>query len=428
MGGTIIMSQKEIQRSGIIAKALNKRLSKTDASKLLHLSYRQTLRIVEKVKNNGLEALVHRNRGKSSNKKFPQEFMENILCLHQQYYYDCGPTFTAELLSKRNNIKISKESLRQLFINCDIPYTTRKINSAPCHVWREPKQHIGELVQIDGSHHAWLRLSPDLTLCLIASIDDASRTVFARFYEYEGTFPILDFSKRFIQKFGLPHAVYLDRHSTYKTTREASVDEELRSLQPETQFQRVMRSLGVQVIAAGSPQAKGRVERLFGTLQTRLIIELRLAGISSLEQANLFLDPFLPEFNAQFAKQPKNPTSFYKPLPPDFDSKWIFSIEDKRIIAPDFTIRWNNRLFLLLNPTISLKRRQVVINQAINGSLRFSTKDKILSVKEITQQHLEIAKANRKYLQKIARQCAIKSNKKSWMDQYYLSGQRNFYS
>lgn len=428
MQENIIMSKTELSRIEIVQQVLSKRLKQTEAAKTMRISYRQINRIVSNVKKYGSHAIIHKNRGKSSKSKLPSDLVKEIICIYEQLYPDFGPTFACEKLYENHDISISKESLRKILIQHSIPYPTRKTYSAQCHLWRERKHHIGELIQIDGSHHKWLFPNSEQEFCLIASIDDATGTIFAKFYEYEGTFPILDFSKCFINKFGIPLAMYLDRHSTYKTNRHASVDEELRSIDPETQFQRVMRSIGIETIHARSPQAKGRIERLFLTLQDRLIKEMKLRSISSIAEANAFLDEFLPLFNSKFSKAPKQPASFFKPVPKDFDYKRTFSIQFERTIAPDFTIRFFNRLFRLINPSIALKRRKVIVQQALDGSIRISTKDRIITVSEITEQDLETAKRNRKQLEKLAKEFAYNKSKKSWMDKRYLIQSYSFYT
>ncbi|MBU0651230.1 ISNCY family transposase [bacterium] len=361
--------------------------------------------------------------------KFPQTFINKIISIYKKYYYDFGPTFACEKLLELNNISISKESLRKILKSNNIPYPTRKSNRSVCHVWRERKDHFGEMVQLDGSPHHWFENRLDQELCLMIYIDDATNEVYARFYEYEGTFPALDSLMRFIKLYGIPKSIYLDKHSTYLTTREPSVDELLKAKRAETQFAKVCSSLHIELIFAHSPQAKGRVERAGETLQDRLVKELRLNNISNIKDANDFLDTtFLPKHNSKFARLPKSNISLFKPIPNNFDFKWSFVISDTRTIAPDFTISWQNRLFLLLNRTISMKHKKVLIKQSLDGELQISTKDKVLRFQEITEKDLQRAKHNQKQLQKLAKHCNYKKSKKSYMDKFYISNHRNFYS
>jgi len=278
------------------------------------------------------------------------------------------------------------------------------------------------MIQIDGSHHRWLENRLDQEFCLMAFVDDATGQLFGRFYEDEGIFPILDSFLAFVRRYGIPRSVYLDRHSTYKTTRQPSVDEQLSDTHPLTQFERVMKSLGVLVIHARSPQAKGRVERCFQTLQDRFVKEMRLAGIQTISAANDFLKAYLPDYNKRFSVAPKNKNKLFEKVPASYDLKWTFAVSDTRTIGNDFTIRWNNRLFLLLDPSLTLKGLKVEIKQALNGDLRFSThQNKILAVKEISEHDLRRSKNNRPPLSDLLKQkdCHPKS-KKSWMDGFYF--------
>ena len=210
---------------------------------------------------------------------------------------------TYEKLAEAHGIKISTESVRQILIAEGL-HKAKVQKDKGVHVWRERKHHAGEMVQIDGSHHRWLEGRLDQEFCLMAYIDDATSKVFARFYEYEGVLPVLDSFEGFVRENGIPISVYLDRHSTYKVNRKTTIEEDLEGEGALTQFQLVMKQLGVKVIYARSPQAKGRVERLFETLQDRLVKELRLAGVTTIEGANEFLIPYLEKHNSQFQFTP----------------------------------------------------------------------------------------------------------------------------
>lgn len=416
----IIMSHKEIQRAEIITKVIHNRLLQTEASNILKLSYRQTNRLVNKVRRKGIKALAHGNRGKASKRKIPIDIQNRIINIYKEKYPDFGPTFACEKLIENHQIKISNEKLRQMLIENHI-WTTRKNKNKECHVWRERRHHFGELTQIDGSPHRWLEDRLDQEFCLIGFIDDATGDFFGKFYEYEGIFPVFDCLAEYIVVYGIPRAAYLDRHSTYRTTRQPTIDEQLRDKQPLTQYERAMKELEVEVIHAYSPQAKGRVERVFETLQDRLIKEMRLAGIATIPDANKFLKTYLPKHNKKFAIPPKNNQSLFRPLPKHIDLKWLLAIKDERVVGNDYTIRWCNRVFLISNPTQTLRKKKIIIRQALNGNLQFSTKNKILSVKEITEQALINARSAQKEMIKILQQKSFHPKaKKSWMDGFYI--------
>ncbi|MEA3378995.1 MAG: ISNCY family transposase [Nanoarchaeota archaeon] len=414
------MSKRELTRSAICQRVLSKEINIKDASVLMNISYRHAKRIVQKYKAKGASGLAHGNRGRKSNRKMHLKIEQQIIRLYDAKYSDFRPTFFNEKLFEIHNIKTSKETVRKILIKNDRWSVKKSNRQSTCHVWREPKAHIGEMVQFDGSHHRWFEKRLDQEICLMGFTDDANSHVFAKFYEYEGTFPVLDACQTFIKKYGAPKSWYIDKHSTYKINRQATVDEQLRDSHAKTQFEQVMKDVNVEVIHAHSPQAKGRVERLFQTLQDRLVKELRLANIKTITEANKFLESYLPKFNKKFSKVAREKSSYYQGMPKNFDYKWTFSIRDSRTITNDFTIRWKNRMFLITNQTITLKNKKVQIKQALNGELRFEIKNKILQTKEITEKDYRVAKKQQKEMINILKRKDAKKAKKSWMDDFYI--------
>ena len=427
MEDKILMSKQELDRVKYIEMAIEKQITQEDAAKFIGLGYRQTKRIIKKVKANGIESIVHGNRGKQSPKQISDEIKNKITKIYQLKYPDFGPTFACEKLSEIDSINLSKETLRKILIDKGI-WTVRKRKTEQLHIWRERKARAGELVQLDGSHHRWLENRLDQEFCLMAYIDDATGNICAKFYDYEGIMPAFDSLIQYATKYGFPHSLYLDRHSTYKTTRDASVDEQLKKEQSATQFEKVMKRINVKVIHAYSPQAKGRVERLFETLQDRLVKEMRLANICTIKAANKFLMTYLQVHNKKFSKSPKSSVSMHHKVPDDFDYKWTFAIQDSRSISKDYTIWWMNRLFLVKNPTLSLKGAKILIKQALNGDLRFETKTKILTVKEITEKDITLIKNERKRIKKVLATPTYKKSKKSWMDNFYIGNPKAAFS
>ena len=397
----ITMSRKELRRLPIIHKAMDKRLSQVKAAEMLDLSDRQIRRIIRKIEAGGDPAIVHANRGKESPFRFPEEHERKIMDVVEKRYYDFGPTFAAEKLLECEKIKISKEKLRQLMISHEINYPRRKKKGA-IHQWRERKHHRGEMIQMDGSDHDWLE-GRGPKLALMGYIDDASNTVFGRFYGYEGTFPAMDSLKRYLSIYGIPFSFYVDRHSTYKTTRQPNLEEDLKGEFAKTQFARLLKELDVKVIFARSPQAKGRIERSFETLQDRLVKELRLAGISSLEQANAFLDKYLPKYNARFAIKPFRKTNLHRAAPKTLNLDEIFCIKEYRTIGNGFTCQWRNRLFLIKNPSITMKKQRVCIMEHFDGKLTLKIKDKYLSFVEVTQEDIQAIDRDNKAAKKLIR-------------------------
>jgi len=395
----ITMSRKELRRLPIIHKTMDKRLTQVKAAEMLDLCDRQIRRIIGKIKADGDPAIVHGNRGKESPFKLSGRREEKIMSIVEKRYYDFGPTFAAEKLLECEKIKISKEKLRQLMISHKIDYPRRK-KKGKIHQWRERKHCRGEMIQMDGSDHNWLE-GRGPKLVLMGYIDDASNTVFGRFYSYEGTFPAMDSFKRYIFIYGIPFSFYVDRHSTYKTTRQPNLEENLKGEFAKTQFARLLNELDVKPIFARSPQAKGRIERSFETLQDRLVKELRLAGVSNLEQANAFLDKYLPKYNARFAIKPFKKSNLHRAIPKNLKLDEIFCIKEYRTISNGFTCQWRNRLFLIKNPSITMKKQRVCIMEHFNNKITLKLKNKLLSFIEVTRKDIQDIEQDNKSAQKL---------------------------
>lgn len=401
----ITMSKKELKRLPIIHKVMEKRVLQLKAAEILGITDRQIRRIVDKIKKGGDQAIVHKNRGKVSPFKISKGKEDRIISIVEKEYYDFGPTLAAEKLLERNKIKICREKLRQLMISHDIWHPKKGKKGRP-HPWRERKHYRGEMIQMDGSNHDWLEgRGPKMDL--MGHTDDASSEVYARFYEYEGTFSAMDSFRRYIHKYGIPFSLYIDRHSTYKTTRQPNIDEELRGEYAKTQFVRALKEIGTEPISAFSPQAKGRIERTFGTFQDRLVKELRLAKISSLEEANKFLESYLPKYNARFAKKPFKRANLHKPIPRNLNLDEILCIKEYRTISNGYTLQWKNRIFLIKNPSITMKRQRVCIMQDFKGKLTLKLKNKYLSYVEVTSKDLQAIAKTQKATQKLIKKARI---------------------
>jgi transposase len=269
-------------------------LNQVEAAEILSLSSRQIRRIVRRVKKEGQRGIVHRSRGRPSNRKIADQLKEKVIKLYRKSYQDFGPTLATEKLLERDGVSISDEALRRWLIESGDWKRSRRRRKH--RQWRERKGHPGEMVQMDGSHHAWFEDRGEPCV-LMGYIEDARGDAFGRFYDYEGTMPAMDSFKRYIRKRGLPLQVYLDGHSTYKSTAKPTIEEQLEGVEPLSEFERALKELGVEVSHAHSPQAKGRIERLFRTFQDRVIKEMRLRGIKTIEEGNKFLEAYLPIYN-----------------------------------------------------------------------------------------------------------------------------------
>jgi hypothetical protein len=236
------------------------------------------------------------------------------------------------------------------------------------------------MVQIDGSHHDWLE-GRGPKLVLMGYIDDATNTVHARFYDHEGTRPAFDSFQRYLRRYGIPSSVYVDQHSTYKAIQPLSLEAQLQGLQrAPSQFERALSELGVEVIHAHSPAAKGRIERLFGTLQDRLLKEMRLQGIKSQDQANIFLQHYLPQHNRRFRVRPAQAANLHRPLPRGLDLNSILCLKTQRCLNSDSTLAHGGKLYLITDP---VKAACLTVEERIDGSLRITHQHTRLHYREI---------------------------------------------
>ena len=374
----IMLSQQERTRLHIVHKILNKELKHKEGSKILSLSERQLRRIVSRVRIEGDQGIVHKSRGKPSNRRFSTKLKNKVIKHYRAKYSDFGPTFAAEKLFDREKIKVHQETLRTWLIEAGDWKRVRK--SRAHRQWRERRHHFGEMVQVDGSHHDWFEQRGPKCV-FMGYIDDATGNTFGRFYPYEGTFPAMDSFKRYIKKHGVPMSLYLDKHSTYKSTAKPSIDEMLSNTKPLSEFERAMKEFCVDVIHADSPQAKGRVERLFRTLQDRLVKEMRLEKISTIEDANKFLARYLPKHNKKFAVKPAKQSDLHREIAKNTNLDRILCRKTQRVLRNDMTVEYNNKLYQIKD---KVNARKIVIEERISGTKIMTHKNKVLKFKEIT--------------------------------------------
>lgn len=374
----IAMTQGELKRLHVIHKAIDKSITQVEAVGIIGVCLRQVQRIVRAVRTQGDKGVIHKGRGTHSNRALPRKIKEKALKLYNEKYPDFGPTLAAEKLFEINKIKLNDETLRLWLIEANIPYKKRK---ARVHrKWRQRKACFGEMVQIDGSHHAWFEgRGPECVF--IGYIDDATGKPFGRFHPYEGTLPAMDSFKRYIKKYGIPASIYLDKHTTYKSTKKPTIEDELNNTEPLSQFARAVNELGVNVIYADSPQAKGRIERLFNTFQDRMIKEMRLKGIKTIKEANKFLIAYLPAYAKRFSVKPANDTNLHRPIPKGINLDKILCVKTTRTLRNDFTIAHNGKLYQIEDALVA---KEVVVEERINGSMLITYKDTNLRFKEIT--------------------------------------------
>ena len=374
----IMASQEELRRLHVIQKVLEGVIKQVEAAEILSLSSRHIRRVIKRVKEEGNRGIVHRSRGRPSNRKIADQIRDKVINLYRSKYKGFGPTLASEKLLERDGMRISDETLRTWLIETGDWKKSRK--KGKHRHWRERKAHCGELVQMDGSHHQWFEgRGPGCVL--MGYIDDATGKTFARFYDHEGTIPAMDSFKRYSKKYGLPMGVYLDKHSTYKSTAKPTIEDELNDVEPLSQFERALKELGVEVSHAHSPQAKGRIERLFRTFQDRVVKEMRLRGIRAIEEGNQFLEGYLPLYNRRFLVCPKEKEDFHRPLPKGVDLDAILCMKTERALRNDFTVAHNKKLYQIED---TIKALKVVVQDRIDGSMIITYKGRSLRFKQIS--------------------------------------------
>ena len=376
----IEMTLRELRRLKVVQAAVDHHVTQRSASTMLGLSERQVRRLIKRVREEKDRGIIHRGRGRPSNNRKTEKIKEKALSLYRKKYEGFGPTLASEKLLEMDGIGLSDETLRKWLLEAGLWKKRRKRSGH--RQWRARKECFGQMVQMDGSHHDWLEgRGPQLVL--MGYIDDATNTVFGRFYDYEGTLPALDSFKQYVRKCGLPISVCLDKHTTYKSTGRLTVEQELAGVkEPLSQFERALEELGVEVIHAGSPQAKGRIERLFGVLQDRLIKEMRLAGIRTKEEANAFLEHYLPIYNRRFSVLAANQTDAQVKLPRHFDIDRYLCIKTPRTVRNDNTIAHDGKLYQLAEDVSS---RQVTVEERVDGSVRIRSAGVNVRYRQITE-------------------------------------------
>ncbi|KIP65249.1 transposase [Vibrio harveyi] len=337
----VTMNDHELQRFSIIQDVLNNKLKRRDATSILGISYRHLSRILKAFKELGVESLAHGNRGKPSSNRISDDTKLHVLKLISEYYLDFGPTLVHEKLTEVHGFNISLETLRQWMISDAlwVPHSKRKPR---IYQPRYRRDCLGELIQIDGSHHDWFEGRAD-KCCLLVFIDDATgRLMNLRFSETESAFDYMLTTREYLNEHGKPVAFYSDKHSIFR------VNQEKQKQVGQTQYARALKELGIELICANSSQAKGRVERVNLTLQDRLVKEMRLQGINTIEEANAWLPYFIADFNRRFAKPamyPKNMHRKVRETPQELDD--IFSWQEIRKLSKSLTFQYDKVVYLI---------------------------------------------------------------------------------
>ena len=373
----VMMTQGELKKLHIAKKAIDKTITQIEASDFLDLSLRQVGRIITRIRLEGDKGVIHKSRGKPSNRAKPHKIKDKALKLCREKYKDFGPTLASEKLFEIDKIKVDDETLRLWFIEDHIIYRSRR--KRPHRQWRQRKACFGEMVQMDGSHHDWFEGRGEPCV-FMGYIDDATGNPFGSFHDYEGTLPAMASFRLYIEKYGIPLSLYLDKHSTYKVNQKRSIEDELNNTDSLSQFTRAVKELGVNVIHADSPQAKGRIERLFHTFQDRLIKEMRLKSIKSIEEGNRFLEWYLLVYAKRFGVVPAKTANLHRPLPKAIDLDKILCKRTEHTLKNDFTVAHDKRLYQIEN---NIRAKKVIVEEKTDGSMLIQHRGAPLKFKEI---------------------------------------------
>ena len=385
MEGHLVISQRELERKRVMEHVLEGRMTLRRASELLGVSYRQAVRICNRFREHGAKGLVHRSRGRPSNRRHPEALRQKVLKRYEERYarFEPGPTLLAEKLAQEKLV-VDHETLRRWLIQEG--HWQRKRKRKRHRSRRERKQHFGELVQMDGSHHAWFGEDRPRT-CVMELVDDATGTGLALMDEQETTELAMRSLWRWIDRYGVPQALYTDRKSVFVTDRAPTLEEQLAGEEPLTAFGKACKKLGITIIAANSPQAKGRVERRHGVLQDRLVTELALARIKTIGTCNTLLENgFMAALNNQVADPPLEPEDFHRPVPNGVDLADIFCWETHRTLANDWTIRYENRYYQITKDNRPLPRPKdkILMRWRLDGQLFLLYRGKPLKFRVLT--------------------------------------------
>jgi len=388
---TLTMNREERNRITIMVGVKDQSLNQVQAAELLGLSYRQAKRVWRRYQDEGDAGLVHRLRGKPGLRGKPPTLRAQVLVrCSQECYADFGPTLMAEELAKEGLV-VDHDTLRRWLL-AEGHLTVRRRRQQH-RQWRERKPCFGAMVQLDGSHHDWFEGRREKCV-LMVMVDDATNRIRVRFFEEETTRASYDLLEGWVRHHGLPGALYVDRDSIYRCEGRSSVADQLAGKERRTQFGRAMDQLGVELILANSPQAKGRVERMNGVLQDRLVKALRLAGMSDLASANRFLDEtYLREFNRRFGRVAASALDAHRGVPRNLDE--VLSWEEERVVQRDWTVACEGKWYQLdrQHEAMSLARRKVVVRTLRRGQVQLVYRGQKLKWKELPKRPERVARS-----------------------------------
>jgi len=387
MADTVALTMGELDRLQIMTQLAERRLTRRRAGELLGLSERQVRRLVRAFKRDGARALASQRRGKPSNRKLATATCNQALALVRERYADFGPTFAHQKLTEIHDLAFSVETLRGWMIAAGI-WVPRASRTTRSHPPRQRRACLGELVQIDGSPHAWFEdRGPECTL--LVYVDDAtSRLMELCFADVESTFDYFRATRRYLERHGKPMAFYSDRLSVFHV----NAREKAKGGPGVSQFGRALQALNIDIICATSAEAKGRVERANGTLQDRLIKEMRLRGLNDPAAAAPFLPEFMADYNARFAKPARVAYDAHRPLRPDDDLTQLFTLQEERQISRQLTVNYKRDLYVI-EDTVAARRFRgatAVVSEAADGTVTIRANGTLLPARLFPKDHAQL--------------------------------------
>jgi transposase len=399
------MSEEEVRRAGVLKRVKQGELSQVEAAEMLELSYRQLKRLYRRFRRRRWKGLVHGNAGRPSNRARPVQERQRVLGLVKKHYGGgpgerFGPTLTAEHLAEDHGIAIDAETLRRWMLGAGL--WTRERRRKPYRQRRVRRAHFGELVQMDGSFESWLEERGPRG-CLIHMVDDATSTSLARFAEEETTWGVADTLRAWVEEYGIPRALYVDWKTVYQ--HRATERQKQEGIIPVSQFGQMCEKLGIELIGANSPQAKGRVERAHGTHQDRLIKKMRLKGMSSYEEANRFLQgQYLAQHNARYAVRPREAGDYHLRIPPRLDLEQVFCLEEKRTVSADWVVQYSGRwLQIEREQRVPVERgASILVREHRDGSLSIWYERRQLRWHELEERPRKVAVLTKRH---VVRRC-----------------------
>lgn len=372
------LTKEEKNRIEIIQAVVEGKIDVEDAARLLILSERQVFRLLAKVEQGDISSVLHGNKGRASPHKIAEEFWQTLLVLVKERYPDINDRHLQEILQRQHAIEVGRESLRQR-LRLEGLAPKRKRRKRKYRARRERKAAFGCLLQIDASPHDWLEGRGE-RLTLVGARDDATGFVWCRFEAAETTWAYLHLMREIFLSHGLCFSLYSDRHTIFHSPREATIIEQLHNQRPLTQFGRAMSELGIKLIKAHSPQAKGRIERLWEFLQDRLVVEMRLQGITTKEAANQFLPGFLKEINQRFTVPAQLAESVVRVAPRARELDRILCLKESRVVNSDHTISYEGLIMQLPRSSkyASIAKQRVEVLQLKDGSVEIVYKKEVI--------------------------------------------------